>query len=84
MVNSRDRLVTMSLDNTLITPAMLLAMQTSPTNSIKNYVTGLTTLTLLPADYYTISGTSVTIKKGQNSATVVIRPDSVKFLTDPH
>jgi hypothetical protein len=83
MVNSRDRLVTMSLDNSLLTNGMLLAMQNSPVNSIKNYVTGLTMLTLLPADYYTMSGTSVTIKKGQNSAAVVIRPDSVKFLSDP-
>lgn len=83
MVNSRDRLVTLSLDNSLITPEMLLTMQTSSVNSIKNYVTGLTALTLLPADYYTMSSTSVTIKKGQNSATVVIRPDSVKFLSDP-
>lgn len=83
MVNSRDRQVALNLDNSLITPAMLLAMQTSSANSIKNYVTGLAQLKLLPADYYTISGTSVTIKKGQNSGTVVIRPDSVKFLSDP-
>ena len=83
MVNSRDRLVTLSLDNSLITPAMLLTMQSSSINSIKNYVTGLTELKALPADYYTISSNSVTIKKGQNSGTVVIRPDSVKFLSDP-
>ena len=83
MVNSRDRQVALSLDNTLISPATLLAMQSSSANSIKNYVTGLAQLKLLPTDYYTISGTSVTIKKGQNSGTVVIRPDSVKFLSDP-
>ncbi len=83
MVNSKDRQVALSLDNTLITPAMLIGMQNSSINSIKNYVTGLTELKLLPADYYTMSGTSVTIKQGQNSATVVIRPDSVKFLSDP-
>ena len=83
MVNSRDRQVTLALDNTLITPAMLLTMQSSSVNSIKNYVTGLTQLKLLPVDYYTISGISVVIKKGQNSGTVVIRPDSVKFLSDP-
>lgn len=83
MTNSRDRQVTLSLDNSLITPAMLLTMQSSSINSIKNYVTGLTELKLLPADYYTISSNSVTIKKGQNSGTVVIRPDSVKFLSDP-
>ncbi len=83
MVNSKDRQVALGFDNSLISPATLLAMQTSSANSIKNYVTGLAQLKLLPTDYYTISGNSVTIKKGQNSATVVIRPDSVKFLSDP-
>lgn len=83
MVNSKDRQVALSLDNSLITPAMLTTMKTSSITSIKNYVTSLTELKLLPADYYTISGLTTTIKKGQNSGTVVIRPDSVKFLSDP-
>jgi hypothetical protein len=83
MENNIERQVNFTLDPSLVTPAMLTTMQTSPMNSIKDYVTGLTELKLMPADYFTVSSNVFTIKKGQHSATVVIRPDSVKFLSDP-
>jgi len=83
MENTKDRQVNFTLDPLLVTPAMLTTMQTSSMNSIKDYVAGLTELKLMPADYFTVSNNLFTIKKGQHSASVVIRPDSVKFLSDP-
>ncbi len=83
MENVRDRKVDFVLDNSLITPAILNLMQSSPLAYIKDNVADLTSLTPMPADYYSISSNSITIKKGQHVGTVVIRPDSVKFLSDP-
>ena len=83
MENKIERQVNFTLDPSLVTPAMLTTMQTSSMNSIKDYVAGLTELKLMPADYFTVSANVFTIKKGEHSASVVIRPDSAKFLSDP-
>lgn len=82
MENTIDRQVNFSLDPSLVTPEMLTTMQTSSMGSIKDHVAGLTELKLMPADYFTVSSNAFTIKKGQHSASVVIRPDSAKFLAD--
>lgn len=83
MENTIERKVNFTLDPSLVTPAMLTTMQTSSMNSIKDHVAGLTELKPMPADYFTVSANVFTIKKGEHSATVVIRPDSAKFLSDP-
>lgn len=83
MENTKDRQVDFTLDPTLVSPATLATMQASPLGSIKDHVAGLTELKLMPANYFTVSNNSFTIKKGQHSASVVVRPDSAKFLADP-
>ena len=79
--NNRDRLVNYQLDNSLISPATLAAMQASPAY-IKNSLG--TELKLLPSDYYSLSDASqMVIKKGEHSGTVTLTPDSAAFLADP-
>jgi hypothetical protein len=82
--NTRDRNVDFILDNTLVTPAQLVKMQTSSMNHIKNATAGVVTLQQLPATHYTMtpSTTVMVIKKGWYSGTVVIKADSVNFCND--
>jgi hypothetical protein len=81
--NTKDRNVSFILDNTLITPAALTRMQVASQPYIKNPSIPVTTLQLLPANYYTISNANtMVIKSGQHSGTVTIRPDSASFLND--
>jgi hypothetical protein len=83
MENTRDRNVSFILDNSLVTPAKLLAMKASSYAYIKNAVASLTTLSPLPANYYTLSSTSaIVIKAGQHSGTVTLKVDSAVFLAD--
>jgi len=80
--NTRDRIVSYQLDNSLISPATLAMMQGSSASYIKNSVGS--ELKLLPPDYYTLSDDSkFTIKKGEHSGTVTLTPDSAAFLADP-
>jgi len=84
MENKLDRKVNFTMDNSLVTPDILAAMQSSSLSYIKDNVAGLTSLIPMPANYYTISSNNlITIKKGLHVGTVEIRPDSVKFLSDP-
>jgi hypothetical protein len=79
--NDRDRLINFQLDNSLISPASLAAMQSSA-GYIKNSIG--TELKLLPSDYYSLSHDSeMVIKKGDHSGTITLTPDSAAFLTDP-
>jgi hypothetical protein len=81
--NDRDRTVTFTLDNTLVTPALLTKMQVASQPYIKNPALPVAALSPLPSNYYTITnaGTMV-IKAGQHEGGVTIRPDSVTFLND--
>jgi hypothetical protein len=80
--NTRDRIVRYQLDNSLISPATLAAMQGSSSGYIKNSLGS--ELKLLPSDYYTLSDESqMVIKKGEHSGTVTLTPDSAAFLSDP-
>jgi hypothetical protein len=81
--NAKDRDVSFILDNSLITPALLVKMKAASQAYIKTPATPVVTLLPLPSNYYTISnpGTMV-IKAGQHSGTVTIRPDSAVFLND--
>ncbi len=81
--NTRDRNVTYSLDNSMITAARLTAMKAASQPYIKNPATPVVALIQMPLSYYTISDpTTMVIKKGWYSGTVVIRPDSTNFLND--
>jgi len=81
--NTRDRIVTYQIDNSLITPAGLAKLKAGP-----GYMSGpsgsVVTLLPLPANYYTLtSGTQFVIKKGEHQGKVTIRPDSALFVADP-
>lgn len=81
--NTRDRIVTYQVDNSLITPEILAKIKGGPT-----YMSGpsasVVTLLPLPANYYTLtSGTQFVIKKGEHQGKVTIKPDSTLFLSDP-
>ena len=81
--NTKDRNVSFSLDNSLITPALLTLMK-GGAPYIKDAVTPVTTLLPLPANYYSLSDNSkMVIKAGQHMGSVVMKVDSAKFLADP-
>jgi hypothetical protein len=80
--NTRDRMVDYTLDNNLITPAILSSMK-SGANYIKNSVSAVTVLNPLPSNYYTLSNTSnIVIKSGEHSGTITVKVDSALFLAD--
>lgn len=83
MENTKDRNVDFVLDNSLVTPARLTAMKAASAY-IKNAVpAAVTTLTPLPANYYTLSNTSrIVIKAGQHNGTIVMKADSSAFLAN--
>lgn len=82
--NTIDRNVSFVLDNSLITPAILAKMKTSSSNYIKSAVTSVNALLPLPANYYTLSNSStMVIKGGQHSGSIVLKTDSANFLADP-
>jgi hypothetical protein len=81
--NDKDRNVSFTLDNALVTPALLARMQVASQPYIKNPTVPVVTMLPLPANYYTISNSNtMVIKSGQHSGTVVIRADSANFLND--
>lgn len=81
--NTRDRDVSYSFDNTLITTELLTSMKAASQPYIKNPVSPVVALLPLPANYFTISDpNTMVIKTGQHSGTVIIKPDSVTFLND--
>ncbi len=82
--NTKDRNVSFVLDQTLITPERLVIFKTAANAYIKDPVSTVTAFSLLPTNYYTISNSNtMVIKQGQHMGSVVIRPDSAKFLGDP-
>lgn len=83
MENTIDRNVNFTLDNSLITPAVLTLMKASSNAYIKNPMTVVTALAPLPPNYYTLSNTgTIVIKAGQHSGTVTLKVDSAVFLAD--
>jgi hypothetical protein len=82
MHNTRDRNVDFTIDNSYITPARLAAMKAG-LSYIKNAVAGVSTLSPLPANYYTLSNSSrMVIRTGQHMGSVVMKADSAAFLAD--
>lgn len=84
MENTQNRTVNYQFDNALVTPAILSSMKTSAFSHISSSVKGVDELLPMPSDYFTVSDNSkMIIAKGEHSGAVTIRPDSVKFLSDP-
>lgn len=82
--NTKDRNVTFSIDNSLVTPAILTIMK-GGAQYMKDALVPVTTLTPIPTNYYTLSDNSkIVIKTGQHSGSVVMKVDSAKFLADPN
>lgn len=82
MENTIDRNVSFSINNALVTSAILTAMKNGATY-IKNAVTGVTTLSPIPANYFTLSdNTKIVIKAGKHTGSVVFKADSANFLAD--
>lgn len=80
--NLISRNVTFDIDNSLVTPEILAKMK-SGTAYIKNSVSDVTTLLPIPSSYYTLSNYSgIVIEPGQHMGYVVLRADSVNFLSD--
>jgi len=81
--NTRDRIVTYQVDNTLITPAILAKIQGGPAY-MASASAAVATLLPLPSNYYTLSDANqFVIKKGDHQGKVTVRSDSVSFLSDP-
>jgi len=79
--NRKQRVVNYSIDNSIITPQVYESMTNDPRDYVKNNV--WTSLSGLSAGDYTLSDSKVmVIKKGAHNGTIVIRPDSAKFLAD--
>lgn len=81
--NAFDRVVEFQIDNNLITPDILTAMKNG-FPYVKEAVTPVSELMLLPEEYYTLSDNSrIVIKQGDHSGTITLIPDSARFLADP-
>lgn len=84
MENNKNRIVRYSIKEELVTPDILERMKAG-LNYIKNSVKDVDKLLPMPNDYYTLSNPSeMIIRKGTHGGTVVVRPDSAKFLSDPN
>lgn len=80
--NTRDRKVEFIIDNSLVTPELLVTMKLGSTY-IQDAVASVTTLSPLPASYYTLNNSNaMVIKAGQHSGAVTLSIDSAKFLAD--
>jgi hypothetical protein len=81
--NDLNRNVTFTLDNSLLTPTLLVKMQTAPQPYIKNATAGVAALLPMPSNYYTLSNTSqMMIKAGNHMGSITVKPDSTAFLND--
>jgi hypothetical protein len=81
--NKDTRNVSFILNNNLVTPAILSSMKESSSPHIKTATAPVTTLLPMPANYYTLSNpNTMVIKPGQVMGSVVVKIDSVNFLSD--
>jgi hypothetical protein len=81
--NTKDRTVSFTLDNTLVSSDILRTMKLGA-SYIQDAVKPVTALLPLPATYYTLSDNSkMVIKAGSHMGSVVMKVDSAKFLADP-
>lgn len=81
--NSRDRVITYQIDESLITPAMLGKIKGGP-SYMSSSSADVTNLLPLPSNYYTLTNENeMVIKKGEHQAKITVKPDSATFLSDP-
>ena len=81
--NTINRTVNFTLDNSLITPALLAKMKGATQSYISNSTAAVASFLPLPQSHYTISDPStIVIEAGQHMGSVVITPDSTTFLND--
>lgn len=79
--NGKDRIVNFTIDNSIVTPSVYESLTRDTRDYVKNNL--WTNMTGLQNGNYTLSDSKVMIiKKGQHSGSVVVRPDSAKFLAD--
>lgn len=79
--NKIDRVVNYSIDNSIITPLVYQSLANDSRDYVKlNLWTSLSGMAT--GDYTLSDPQTMIIKKGNTSGTVVVRPDSVKFLSD--
>lgn len=79
--NRKERVVNYSIDNSIITPLIYQSMISDTRDHVKNNLGA--SLAGLPSGNYSLSDSkAMIIKKGATSGTIVVRPDSVKFLAD--
>jgi hypothetical protein len=84
MENKIDRNVGFTLKNDLITSQVLADMKASSQTYIKDAVSGISSLSALPSNYYTLSNTNTfVIKSGWHSGSITLKVDSAAFLADP-
>ncbi|MDP4290549.1 MAG: DUF1735 domain-containing protein [Bacteroidota bacterium] len=82
--NNIDRNVAFTVDNTLVTPAILASMKNSGFSYVKNAVTNTSTLLPLPSNYFSLSNlNTMVIKAGQHMGYITLTVDSARFLADP-
>ncbi len=80
--NTFNREVDFVLDNNLLTDEILTTMK-GGVSHIKDYVSSVSELLPLPADYFTLSDNSkMIIKAGDHKGVITVKADSVKFLAD--
>lgn len=80
--NTREMNVQYKLEPALLTPEILATMKAG-TAYIKNAVSNVNALQLLPVNYYTISDQeNFVIEPGAHSGKLLIKPDSATFLAD--
>ena len=81
--NTKDLNVDFTIDNSLITPEILTTMQTGGLSYVVSSVAGLSSISPIPANYFTLSNSSrIVIKAGQHMGSVVVKADSSAFLAD--
>jgi hypothetical protein len=82
MHNSFDRIIPISVQDSMVTAAKLTLMKAGPTY-MKNAVTGVAALSPLPSTYYSLSDNSkIVIKTGSMTGSIVFTADSANFLAD--
>lgn len=80
--NTIDRDVTITVNNSLVTPEILTTMKNG-LSYIKQSVEGVDNLLPIPTNYYTLSSNNIVIKAGKHIGTAVLKVDSTNFLSDP-
>ena len=85
--NKQDRTVHFKIDNSLVSASTLQSMKNHDFTYVKNMMSSVANLQELPSDEYSLlfagkPSEQVVIKKGEHTAFINIKVDSIKFLAD--